>query len=201
MLLKYIMSGSSAIFKGVVAVLESWHSSPWPSDVQSSMMCYVATSLPPRSQIASLFSILFSSASPHFWLVVVSAIAIGGRPSRALLMEYFFHANHHGRLLGYTTHPPCSIQMAPAVGGVANDPVNACRWAEWVWMAHRWRQSIVAWALLMEYFYQQNRHGRFLGYTLPPCSIQIVPVVGGVANDPVNARRQAKRVRTFKRQQ
>ena len=64
--------------------------------------------------------------------------------------------------------PPRSIQTAPVVGRVNNDPVNARRWAERAWTAHRRRQFIVAWVLLMEYFFQQNRHGRLLGYTPPP---------------------------------
>ena len=44
-LLIYIMSGSSANFEGVDAILGSWRLASCPKDVQSSMMCYVATSL------------------------------------------------------------------------------------------------------------------------------------------------------------
>jgi len=80
--------------------------------------------------------------------------------------------------------------MVQIIGEVAHDPVNARRQAEGARTAHRQRQSIVTWALLMEYFFHTNCHGRLLGYT-----------VGRVAHDPVNAHRQDERVRTINRRQ
>ena len=42
----------------------------------------------------------------------------------ALLMEYFFHKLPWW-IVGLYTPPPHSIQMAPVIGEVTHDPVNA----------------------------------------------------------------------------
>jgi hypothetical protein len=93
--------------------------------------------------------------------------------------------------------------MVQIIGEVAHDPVNARRQAEGARTAHRQRQSIVTWALLIVYFLHTNCHVFLLGYTPPPPprSIQTAPVVGRVAHDPVNAHRQDERVRTINRRQ
>ena len=44
----------------------------------------------------------------------------------------------------------------------------------------------------MEYIFT-NGHGGLLGYTHTPRSIQKAQIIGEVAHDPVNARRQAER--------
>ncbi len=90
LLSKYIRSSSPAILEAVIAVLGSWCSASWPSNMRLLMMQYVAPSHLQHADVAhwhhcatppclSLFSTLSSLAPAHFWLVVVWSCLIGGR--------------------------------------------------------------------------------------------------------------------------
>ncbi len=50
--LNYIRSGSPAILKAIIAVLGSWRSASWPSNVQLLTMQYVAPSHLPHTDVA-----------------------------------------------------------------------------------------------------------------------------------------------------
>jgi hypothetical protein len=131
LLLNYIRPGLPAVLEAVIAVLGSWCSASWPSNVWSLTMRYVTPSHLPHTDVEhwypsatpprlSLFSTLSSPAPAHFWLVVVWLCLIGGRQKPRCIYYYIFfcHSIRHPKGLDSVPYrapcpPPASAITYP----------------------------------------------------------------------------------------
>jgi hypothetical protein len=108
-------------FGGVIAVLGSWRSASWPSNMWLLTMRYVTPSHLPHADVVhwhpsatpprlSLFATLSSPTPAHFWLVVGSKTLIGGhlRP-QCIFFNYIFvnqlNGQNDGAVTPRTFHP------------------------------------------------------------------------------------------------